>query len=203
MLTMMRLRYLLVMVILLICITSLWLRFDPRFYGLSLLVDLGCFLAVTVFALAALIWKKWNAFATFSMLLVAVIVSDCASFAYRLNNVCGPGYHIIQSEADAIEVAKSRYWQANYGSHGIPGYVDEKPGSVDFGKTDNCCTVTRSRTAIGVIVWEVGLEGDTIGEPKTRHVSAFVPLSNCGVVFRDESRIFAEPKRDPSRPNVN
>jgi hypothetical protein len=203
MLTMARLKYLFAMVILLIWVASLLLKYDPRFYGLSLLVDLGCTVTVTVFALSALIWRKWNAFATFSLLLAVLIVGVCASFAYRLNNVCGPGDHIIRSEADAIETAKARILQARYGSHGIPGYVDEKPGFVDFSHADNCCTVTRSRTAIGVIVWEVGLEGDTMGEPKTRHVSAFLPLSNCGVVFRDESRIFAGPKRDPTRSSVN
>jgi len=198
-----RFRYFFVVVVLLSRVTSLLLRYVPRFHEWSLFVDLGCALIVVVFGLSALIMRRWNAFATFSLLLVVLIVSWFAEFAYHLNNVCGPGYHIIQSDADAIEVAKARYWQANYGSHGIPGYVDEKPGSVDFGQTDNCCTVTRSRTATGVIVWEVGLDGETMGEPKTRHVSAFVPLSNCGVVFRDESRIFAAPKRDPTRPNVN
>ncbi len=125
--------------------------------------------------------------------LALLIVGWLIEFAHRLNNVCGPGDHIIQSEADAIEVAKARYWKARYGSHGIPGYIDEKPGSVDFGRTD-CCSVTRNRTINGVIVWKVSLEGETLGEPKKRYVSAFVPLSNCGVVFRDESSIWAEPK---------
>jgi hypothetical protein len=191
---MMCLRYLLVMVILLVCVTSLLLRFDPRFYGLSLLVDLGCILAVFVFALAALIWKKWNAFATFSMLLVVVIVGDCASFAYRLNNVCGPGDHIIQSDADAIEAAQIRIFRARYGSHGIPGYVDEKPGYADFSQAD-CCIVTRTRTATGVIVWEVDLHGETISEPRKRYVSAEMRLSNCGAVFDEDSFITAEPAR--------
>jgi hypothetical protein len=190
---MMRLRYLFVVVILLICVASLLLRFDSHFYGLSLLVDLGCILAVIVFALAALILKNWNAFATFSALLVVVIVGDCASFAYRLNNVCGPGDHIIQSDADAIKQAQIRIIQARYGSHGVPGYVDEKPGYADFDQA-NCCEVTRYRTAIGIIVWEVGLEGKTIGEPKSRHVSALMRLSSCGAVFED-SYIFAEPRR--------
>ena len=135
--------------------------------------------------------------------MTVLIGSWLAEFAYRLNNVCGPGDHIIQSDADAIETAKGRVLQARYGSHGIPGYVDEKPGFVDFSQTENCCTVTRTRTAIGVIVWEVGLEGETTGEPKNRHVSAFVPLSNCGVVFRDESRIFAGPRIDRRRPEIN
>jgi len=52
----------------------------------------------------------------------------------------------------------------------------------------------KTRTAAGTIVWEVGLEGETIGELKPRHVSALMRLSNCGGVFED-SYIFAEPIR--------
>jgi hypothetical protein len=189
-----RLRYAFAMVVLLIWVASLLLKYDPRFYGLSLLVDVGCTVTAIVFALSALIWRKWNAFATFSLLLAVLIVGICASFAYRLNNVCGPGDHTIQSEADAIKQAQIRIIRARYGSHGIPGYIDEKPGYADFSRTD-CCKVTRTRTAIGVIVWEVSLDGETIGEPKTRHVSALMELSNCGAVFDEESFITAEPAR--------
>jgi len=131
--------------------------------------------------------------------LVVFVVGSIAVSVYRENNICGLGDHIIQSDADVIEVAKARYWRANYGSHGIPGYIDEKPGSVDFSHTDNCCAVVKTRNIYGVIVWEVGLEGETTGEPKKRYVSAFVSLSNCGVVFRDDSRIFAEPKTKPPK----
>jgi hypothetical protein len=114
---------------------------------------------------------------------------------YLENNVCGPGDRIIRSEADAIERAKSRIFKARYGSHGKPGYVDEKPGSVAFGQGDDCCNVTRWRNIYGVIVWEVSLQGETMGEVKKRNVSAHMELSNCGLVFRDSSFISADPPR--------
>ena len=114
--------------------------------------------------------------------------------AYRLNNVCSRGDRIIESEADAIKQAQIRIIRARYGSHGIPGYVDEKPGYADFSRVD-CCRVRRSRTSIGVILWEVELHGETIGEPKKRYVSADMWLSNCGSVFDEDSSITAEPAR--------
>ena len=101
----MRLTYLFVMAVLLIWVPSLLLKFDPRFHGLSIVIDLGCTLAVVVSALSALFTRKWKALATFSMLLTVLIVGVCASFAYRLNNVCSRGDRIIESEADAIKQA--------------------------------------------------------------------------------------------------
>jgi hypothetical protein len=47
----------------------------------------------------------------------------------------------------------------------------------------------------GVIVWEVYLRGETVGEPKKRNVDAVMRLSNCGEVFRDESFISADPPK--------
>ena len=171
------------------------MEYDPHFRGLSILVDLGCILAVTVSALSALVMRKRNALVTFSLLLAVLVVGDYASFAYRLNNVCGPGDHIIQSEADAIKQAQMRIIRARYGSHGIPGYVDEKPGYADFSQTDNCCRATRTKTINGVIAWKVVLHGETIGEPKKRYVDADIWLSNCGAVFDEDSFITAEPAR--------
>src|SRR5882724_4302301 len=98
MLTMTRFRYLFVMVPLLSWVASLFLRYDPRFPEWSIIVVLGWILAAIVFALLALIGKKWNAFAMFSLLLVVTIVSDNALFAYRTNNVCGLRDHILQSD---------------------------------------------------------------------------------------------------------
>jgi hypothetical protein len=100
-----RFRYSFVVVILLSWITSILLQYVPRFQEWSLLIGLGCILIVIVFALSALITRSWNALATFSLLLVVLMGSWIAEFTYRLNNICGPGYHIIQTEADAIEVA--------------------------------------------------------------------------------------------------
>jgi len=128
----------------------------------------------------------------FFLALAALIVWDWAKFTYRWNNVCEPGDHIIESDTDAIKLAQTRIIHARYGSHGIPGYIDEKPGFADFSRSD-CCSVSKSRNVFGVIVWEVYLRGETVGEPKTRNVSALVQLSNCGEVFRDESFISADP----------
>ncbi len=127
-------------------------------------------------------------------LLLALVVGCNVQFAYRKNYVCGRGGRIIQSEADAIERAQNQIFRAHYASHGIPGYVDEKPGYADFSRTD-CCKVTKSMTAIGVIVWKVELQGETVGEPKKRRVSASMWLSNCGAVFTDDSSIWADPPR--------
>jgi len=127
------------------------------------------------------------------LILLAIWIGSTAEFAYRMNNVCEPGDHIILSDSDAIKQAQMRLFRARYGSHGRP-YVDEKPGYADFSQA-NCCEVKKTRTAAGVIVWEVGLEGETIGEPKKRHVSALIRLSNCGVVFVEDSYVFADPIR--------
>lgn len=128
------------------------------------------------------------------VLLVVLIVGWLGEFTYRKNNICGPGDHIIQSEADAIKQAQIRIIRARYGSHGIPGYIDEKPGFADFSRTD-CCSVSRTRTAIGVIIWQVSLHGETIGEPRKREVDAVMRLSNCGAVFDEDSYITADPPR--------
>jgi hypothetical protein len=128
------------------------------------------------------------------LVLAVLIVGWLGEFAYRNNNICGPGERIIESDADVIKQAQIRIIRARYGSHGIPGYVDEKPAYADFSQTD-CCKVTRTRTAFGVIVWEVSLDGETIGEPRKRHVGALMRLSNCGAVFDEESLIFSYPNR--------
>jgi hypothetical protein len=126
------------------------------------------------------------------LLLGVLIVGWLSEFAYRSNNICGPGDHIIQSDADAIKMAQSRLFRARYGCHGIAGYVDEMPDHVDFSHVENCCEATRSRTVFGVIVWQVYLSGETIGEPKKRRVGVSMKLSNCCVVFHD-SFITADP----------
>jgi len=191
--TMTRFRYLFVLIIFLSWLASHLLEDVPRFAEWSLYVSLGSGLAAIIFAVAALVRKKWHAFAAFSLLFAGLIVGECAFFSYRLNNVCRPGDHIIQSDADAIKQAQIKIFRAHYGSHGIPGYVDEKPGYADFSRAD-CCRVRRSRTMMGIIIWNVELRGETVGEPAKRQVSADMWLSNCGSVF-DDSSITAEPAR--------
>ena len=133
-----------------------------------------------------------NVFLLLAVLPVALLVGSIGEFAYCLNNVCGSGEHIIQSEADAIETARSRILQARYGSY---GFFDEKPGFVDFSHTDNCCKAARTRNIYDVIAWEVYLDGETTGETIARNVGAYVLLSNCGAVFVDDSFMTAEPKK--------
>ncbi|WJR76456.1 hypothetical protein [Bradyrhizobium sp. NP1] len=128
------------------------------------------------------------------LVLLVLVVGWHVRFAYRTNYVCGPDEHIIQSDADAIKQAQKLMFKAHYASHGISGYIDEKPYIADFSQAD-CCTVRRVLSANGVIVWKVSLDGETIGEPRPRHVSADILLSNCGAVFDDDSYIVAEPIR--------
>lgn len=189
-----RLGYFFFTVILLSWVASLFRHSDPFLSEYWPFLEFGSILAAIIFALVALIRRRWSAFAMFSLLLTVLVVGGYVAFAYRLNNVCGPGDHIIQSDADAIKQAQIRIIQARYGSHGIPGYIDEKPGYADFSQTD-CCTATRTRTAFGVIIWKVSLDGETIGEPKKRRVSAWMELSNCGEVFDEGSFITADPIR--------
>jgi hypothetical protein len=134
------------------------------------------------------IFRPRNLFLAFA----ALIFGWFATFAYHMNYVCGPDEHTIRSNADAIEQAQRRMYKAHYGMHGIPGYIDEKPGTADFSRPD-CCEVEKTITLNGVIVWEVGLVGETIGEQKKRRVSALIRLSNCGAVFDEDSYIVAEP----------
>lgn len=126
------------------------------------------------------------------LLLVAlasvVLIGECVKFAYRTNNICGPGDHIIQSEADAIEVAKKKIVK-------YPQFSSSKFGSaLDFvdslSDMEDCCGATRSRNAFFVITWEVSLAAQTAARPNRRF--AMVSLSNCGEVFSDNSYIDAD-----------
>jgi hypothetical protein len=191
---MMRARYIFAMLTL-TWVASQSVVYFPGLWNWSSLIDLGCVLAVIVAVIAALISKKWSALGTCSLLLVGLVVAADGLFAYQLNNVCSPGDHVIQSEGEAIKQAQIRIIRARYGSHGVPGYIDEKPGYADFGKTENCCEAAKSRNIYGVIVWEVFLHGQTIDEPKVRNVSAQMSLSNCGAVFIDDSFIEAVPQK--------
>jgi hypothetical protein len=190
----MRNRYLFVAAIFLVWAATFSSEYDHGSSYWSLLTHLGSMLAGIVCSFAALILGKWRASGIVILLAAALIVGDCTSFAYRLNNVCGPGDRIIESEAAAVKQAKARTFEAHYITHGIAGYVDEKPALIDFDHTDNCCKATRSRNIYGVINWKVDLDGETIGEPRNRHVGVNMSLSNCGAVFSDDSFISAEPK---------
>ena len=183
-----RFRYLFVMVPLLSWVASLFLRYDPRFPEWSIIVVLGWILAAIVFALLALIGKKWNAFAMFSLLLVVTIVSDNALFAYRTNNVCGLRDHILQSDADAIEVAKEWVSKRNYYGWQIISGADVRDA---MNRTDDCCEATRSRNWSGVIVWHASMFADRGAE----RIFVEMQLSNCGEIFNDTHFSTVEPRK--------
>ena len=168
-----------------------WLRFGAL-HSWWLYVALGFVLAAMVFVLSALITRKWRALVVFFALLAVWTVGDFAAFAYRLNNVCEAGDRIIQSEAAAIKMAKALALSANYGSSHV---FDDRPELVEFGHRDGCCTVIKTRTLFGVIVWKASLLGETVGEMRARDVHAFVSFSNCGQLFVDDSSISTMPRK--------
>jgi hypothetical protein len=135
-----------------------------------------------VFRLAGVGWLGFLA-------VWGIMLADCV---YRKNNNCGPDNGPIASNMDAIVRAQKSISKARYLSQD-PGYDNDKPYVVDFGPAKTCCSATRWRTGFGVIVWDVSLNGETIGEVRNRHFSAQILVSNCGVVFDDDSVIFADP----------
>jgi hypothetical protein len=123
------------------------------------------------------------------VLLLAVLLAVwIAWFAYRNNNICLAGEHILQSETDAIEVAKNKL------------ITDPFFSSVDFGsapdylnlldQTNNCCQAIRSRNFFFVVVWDVYL----VAETPTKRLIALMGLSNCGAIFAETKFKMIEPK---------
>lgn len=113
---------------------------------------------------------------------------------YSANYICEPGNHIIQSEADAINQAKTRFSRSRfYMGDNLPlGYSNEKPKLADFDSGgESCCSASRSREISGFITWRTQLKGVTLGEPKVRKIYIDMLLTNCGEVVRNESYIYA------------
>ena len=135
-------------------------------------------------------WKIFRATIVLYLVMAAFIVAWFGEFAYRTNYVCSPGRHIVQSDADAIEQAQRQFFRARF--RDISGDVDGTPGFADFSRPD-CCKVKRTLMWTGVIQWEVSLNGETIGEPKKRHVTTLTMLSNCGAIFAGDSYISVYP----------
>jgi hypothetical protein len=129
----------------------------------------------------------------FLLLLVVLAVVAELAFVFHMNYVCGSDEYLIRYKVDAIARAQKRMFKAHYGTHDIPGYIDEKPYIADFSRPD-CCHAERTVVFPGFILWTVTLDGETIGEPKKRHVGAYIKLSNCGMVL-DDSYILATPIR--------
>lgn len=90
----------------------LFLEFTRPISERWLVTGLGWILAAMTLGLAAAVARQWNAFRKIVLLLAGFIMGEYAAFAYRLNNICGPGDHIIQSEAEAIKQAQIRIIRA-------------------------------------------------------------------------------------------
>ena len=101
------------------------------------------------------IFRARNVVLLLLALPIVLLVGFCVEFAYRTNS-CALGDHVIQSEADAIEVAKKKIVKSSYFSSesfgSAPDFVDS------LSETEDCCSATRFRTPFFVIVWEVSLQ---------------------------------------------
>ena len=125
-----------------------------------------------------------NVFLALTLLLLLWV----AQFSYRTNNFCEPGDHPIQSEADAIAVAKKKIVKNSFFSSdsfgSAPDFVDA------VARTENCCHAIRSRNILGLIFWDVYL-GARIRPSASLYPgmptdffshSALVAMSNCGLI---------------------
>lgn len=129
------------------------------------------------------VFRARNVFLGLVLLLLVLYAGFAAEFSYRMNS-CALGDHVIQSEADAIEVAKRkivkdpRFSSSRFGS--APDFVD------DLSETENCCSAVKTRNYSFVVVWEVRLFAQTAARPNQR--VAIVMLSNCGsYIFADSA----------------
>ena len=98
----------------------------------------------------------------FFLLLMLLSVGYIVEFAYRKNNICVSGERFIQSDAEAIERETTVIHRARYVGFGqfdgldqldigLPRAAHGRPGNIDFSRPD-CCKVTRSRSAFGIII---------------------------------------------------
>jgi len=118
----------------------------------------------------------------FLLIVLSLVVWD-VEFAFRKNNICSLEDHSIQSESDAIDVAKRKIVKDSFFSSQFFGSAHEFVGALD--ETENCCRATRARNIFGVIVWSVYLEAKASAKYNRRTV--FVEMSNCGDIFHDFS----------------
>ncbi|WKA30716.1 hypothetical protein [Bradyrhizobium roseum] len=80
--------------------------------------------------------------------LALLLVFWMTQFAYRTNNFCEPGDHPIQSEADAIAVAKRKIVKHSFFSSDSFGSAPDFIDAVE--RTENCCRAIRSRNILGL-----------------------------------------------------
>jgi hypothetical protein len=125
--------------------------------------------------------------------LALLLVFWMTQFAYRTNNFCEPGDHPIQSEADAIAVAKRKIVKHSFFSSdsfgSAPDFIDAAE------RTENCCRAIRSRNILGLIFWDVYL-GARIRPSASLYPgmptdffshSALVAMSNGGLISTSHS----------------
>jgi hypothetical protein len=133
---------------------------------------------------SAKIFRLRNVISLLGVLLAVWI----AQFAYRTNNVCSPGEHILQSDTDAIRVAENKLVKDPFFSS------EEFGGALEFldalHRTSNCCQVIRKRTFFFVIVREVFM----VAETPTKRLIAQMELSNCGAIFAETKFKAIEPR---------
>jgi hypothetical protein len=89
------------------------------------------------------IFRPRNVFIALTVSLVVWIVQ----FVYRTKNFCEPGDRPIQSEADAIAVAKKKMVKNPFFSSGRFGSAPDFVDALE--RTDNCCNAIRSRNILG------------------------------------------------------
>ncbi len=107
----------------------------------------------------------------------------CVEFAFRTNNFCPVEDHSIQSEPDAIDVAKKKVVKDRFFSSDSFGSAHEFVESLV--EIENCCSATRARNGFGVIVWSVYLTAKATDKYNRRTI--FVEMSNCGQISHDSS----------------
>lgn len=89
------------------------------------------------------------------LLVLLSLIFWCVEFAFRKNNICSVEDRPIQSELDAIDVAKKKVVKDSF-------FISELLGSAyEFVESlvdaENCCSAERTRNVFGVIVWSVYL----------------------------------------------
>lgn len=126
--------------------------------------------------------KIFRARNLFLLMLLSLILWH-VEFAFRKNNICSVEDHPIQSELDAIDVAKKKVVKDSFFSSERFGSAHEFVESLV--ETENCCSAERTRRGFGVIVWGVYLNAKATAKYNRRTI--FVEMSNCGLVFHDFS----------------
>ena len=134
-------------------------------------------------------------FRTRNLLLALVLLSIIwmAQLAYRTNNFCEAGDYPVQSEADAIAVAKRKIVKDSFFSSDRFGSAPDFVDAVE--RTERCCHAVRSRNVFGVILWDVDLGARM--KPSARLYpgmptdffshSVHVVMTNCGLISTSAS----------------